>query len=53
MGRVRGQAACAAGQAPFVPRVKDVASIDHSLGSARKTGPMELALCVEKCAVDS
>ena len=39
----RGQVCCAAGQAPFVPLIKDMASIDNSLESARKMGPIELA----------
>lgn len=43
VGRRRGQVCCAAGQAPFVPLIKDLASVDNSLASARKMGPMELA----------
>jgi len=36
VGRTRGQAHCAAGQTPFEPLIKAVASIDNSLSPARK-----------------
>lgn len=42
-GRTRGQVCRAAGQVPFVPLIKDVATIDNSLASARKMGPVEWA----------
>lgn len=42
-GRRTGQVCCAAGQAPFLPLIKVMASIYNSLASARKMGPAELA----------
>lgn len=43
VGRRRGQVCCAAGQAPFAPLIRDVASIGNSMAFARKMGPTEWA----------
>lgn len=49
--RKRGQVYCAGGQAPVVPFIQDMASIDNNLTPARQVGPMGLVLPLQECVV--